>query len=224
MNEIDTSKILFELAQPFPPDVIQFKPGATTREGNKALGLAYADSRAYYDRLDQVAGADWSDDYEVSPDGQRVVCRLTVAGVTRCDVGECDAVDKNTTTSAAAQAFKRAAAKFGLGRYIYNLPREWVGYDKDNRRFTDQGLVTLRKMLTRAMPSSPSNGSGPFVSPSAAITWGMDQGIFKHQAHAQNAYKKVKEEREPKSADEMAAWWRADVARRIAEKVAGAGE
>jgi hypothetical protein len=32
-------------------------------------------------------------------------------------------------TSAEAQAFKRAASCFGLGRYLYNLPETWVDLD-----------------------------------------------------------------------------------------------
>jgi hypothetical protein len=226
-----TDEVLQELAKPFPPDVIQFKPGATTKDNTKALALAYADTRAYLDRLDEAVGAGWGDDYEVSPDGQRVVCRLTIGGVTRCDVGECDTVDKNTTTSAAAQAFKRAAAKFGLGRYIYNLPSQWVAYDKQSRRFTDQALATLRntvgKMTASMGGAVQASGldNGVFRSPSEAIAWGMAQDVFKAEQHAHNAYKKLKGEKDPKSAKEMAAWWRADVARRYAEMVAaGAGK
>jgi len=225
-----TAELLRKLSKPFPPDVIQFKPGATTQDNTKALALVYADSRAYFDRLDEVAGADWSDDYEVSPDGQRVVCRLTISGVTRTDVGECDAADKNTTTTAAAQAFKRASAKFGLGRYIYNLPSQWVAYDKQKRRFTDQALVTLRNTVSEATDAfggaAKTSGldNGAFRSPTEAIDWGMAQGVFKAQQHAQNAYNKLRDEHNPQNATEMAAWWRADVARRYAEKVAGAGD
>jgi hypothetical protein len=226
-----TAEVLAQLSEPFPPDVIQFKPGATSRDKDRALALAYADTRAYLDRLDEIVGADWSDDYEVSPDGQRVVCRLTIGGVTRCDVGEEEAIDKNTTTSAAAQAFKRAAAKFGLGRYIYHMPRKWVDYDNQSKRFTDSALAQLRNMageITGSFGGKAERGglrldNGAFESPEAAIAWGVDQGVFKALQHAQNAYKKLKGEHEPKSAKEMAAWWRADVARRYAEKVAGAG-
>jgi hypothetical protein len=211
-----TNEVLAQLSEPFPPDVIQFKPGATTRDKDRALALAYADTRAYLDRLDEIVGADWSDRYEVSSDGQRVVCHLTIGGVTRCDVGEEEAIDKNTTTSAAAQAFKRAAAKFGLGRYIYHLPQMWVDYDAQKKRFTDSALVTLRNTASKVTVSfggkaergSPELANGAFESPEAAIAWGMDQGIFDHENHAKNAYKKLKGEREPKSAKEMAAWWR----------------
>ena len=61
-----TSEMMQELSRPFDAAAVQFKPGATTKDKSRALALAYADSRAYYDRLDQVAGADWSDD-RISP-------------------------------------------------------------------------------------------------------------------------------------------------------------
>src|SRR5690606_29548632 len=35
---------------------------------------------------------------------------------------------------AEAQAFKRACAKFGLGRYLYSLDARWVDYDQDKRQ------------------------------------------------------------------------------------------
>jgi hypothetical protein len=47
--------------------------------------------------------------------------------VTREDVGEAEKGDPNQATSAAMQAFKRACAAFGLGRYLYtDLPQLWV--------------------------------------------------------------------------------------------------
>jgi len=224
-----TPEMLKNLLEPFDPEIVQWKPGATTQDKTRALALAYADSRAYYDRLDAIAGADWSDDYQVSPDGRRVVCRLTIAGVTRCDVGESDDSDQNTTTSAAAQAFKRACAKFGLGRYLYSIPQTWVDYDAQRRAFTPGALSKLKALAGgSSKPVATDNptrrngnghsSNGVFPSPGAAIAWAMDQGAFDAKKHAQNAYKKLKDERQPTTAGEMAELWRADVAQRLAEK------
>ena len=46
-----TKKTLDSLAEPFPPEVIEFKPGATTSDKKKALALAYVEVRHYIDRL-----------------------------------------------------------------------------------------------------------------------------------------------------------------------------
>ncbi len=142
-----------ELAKPFDLDRVEWKPQAT--KGNRTLAIAYADARAYQDRLNEIAGADWSDDYEILDGGAVVLCRLTVAGVTRSDIGEAPTGDRNTATSALAQAFKRAAVKFGIGRYLYDLPKTWVDYDPQRKRFTAEGRRELRAILDGGGEISP---------------------------------------------------------------------
>jgi hypothetical protein len=56
-----------------------------------------------------------------------------------------------------------------------------------------------------------------FPDPEAAIDWGVEQGVFKAPQHARNAYEKLKREKQPKDAYEMAALWVADVQARLAE-------
>jgi len=140
------SQILEALQEPFPSDEVEFKPGATNREKTKALALAYVDSRPYIQRLNQVS-PDWQDEYQVTTLGDRVVvvCRLTVAGITRTGDGECllsggdegERVEPNAVTTASAQAFKRACVKFGLGAYLYALPQVWCDYDAQKRKIVN---------------------------------------------------------------------------------------
>lgn len=134
------------------------------------MAMAYADSRVYQDRLDQVVGpASWSVTYQVTPDG--VVCALTILDVTKADVGDFpadygDKANENRVTTAAAQAFKRACAAFGIGRYLYNLPRTWADYDGERKLFHDpQGVVetlyhaaSLAAFITDASPPTLMNG------------------------------------------------------------------
>jgi hypothetical protein len=54
-----------------------------------------------------------------------------------------------------------------------------------------------------------------FPNPETAIAWGLDQGAFKALQHARNAYNKLKAERKPKTAQEMATLWIADVEARL---------
>jgi hypothetical protein len=89
-----------------------------------------------------------------------VTCRLTIAGVTRSDVGECDLSDENAFTSAKAQAFKRACAAFGLGRYLYDLPKQWVEYDAQHRCITDAALTQLTNSLRQRAGQRSSATSG----------------------------------------------------------------
>jgi hypothetical protein len=62
----------------------------------------------------------------------------------------------------------------------------------------------------------------PFTTPEAAIQWGVTQGAFTSGVHSKNAYNKLKTEAQPQTSRAMAALWRADVARRLTEKVAKA--
>jgi hypothetical protein len=127
------------LAEPFDPAEVKFKPAVVT--GNRAMALAYVDARVIQDRLDAVLGIDgWQDDYECLPDGS-VVCRLRLRmgdeWVTKVDVGgpseQPDGGDR--MKAAFSDALKRAAVKFGLGRYLYRLPAQWVDYDPQRRKF-----------------------------------------------------------------------------------------
>jgi hypothetical protein len=61
----------------------------------------------------------------------------------------------------------------------------------------------------------------PFPSKQAALDWAMSQGAFGNPLHAGNAYEKVKRDHDPKSAAEMAALWRAEVAIRLAKSATG---
>lgn len=141
------------LSMPFEADLIEWRAGAVTKDRSKCLALAYVDSRHYMQRLDQV-DPDWGDQYEIYPDAT-VLCRLTVAGVTRCDLGSKDEADENSLTAAAAQAFKRACVKFGLGRHLYFTPSTWVEYDAGRKRISDHGKYLLRQMNAQVSQQQP---------------------------------------------------------------------
>lgn len=137
MGRRTLNQIHATLCKPFPLWAVEVKPGATTKDKARALALAYVDPRQYQTRLDRLAGPDgWTVEYRPLND-RAVLCRLTILGVTREDVGECDAGDPNQITSATMQAFKRACAAFGLGRYLYSLPQPWVEYNQDRRQIAN---------------------------------------------------------------------------------------
>ncbi len=148
---------LVALAQPFPPELVEWRVTNTTkdRRGNRGQVVAYADPRAYTDRLNAILSPlGWTREYTVQTvqnferpqrgdDGGKettitakvlVTCRVTLFGLgTHCGTGEEWATDQNALTRAEAQAFKRACSCFGLGRYFYDLPRTWVDLDEHNR-------------------------------------------------------------------------------------------
>jgi hypothetical protein len=121
------------LEVPFDPRVIYWRVTNTSKNGKlRGQVIAYADQRAYTDRLNQLfTPAGWTRKYQVhtSANFERskdqktvakvfVTCELTISGLgAHSATGEEWADDENAGTSAEAQAFKRAAACFGLGRY-----------------------------------------------------------------------------------------------------------
>lgn len=150
MSEDKMNQILDELSKPFHPSRITWRPGALTGKKDKALALAYADVRAYQNRLDEICGMDWSVSY--TPWGDRIICHLTINGITRSSTGEADSDAERSEiagTSAEAQAFKRACAMFGLGRYLYTLPSLWVEYDAPNQRFTEKTKARLQGIIAQ---------------------------------------------------------------------------
>lgn len=139
------SDLLADLSAPFPMEQIEIKPGAVSEQKKRALALAYVDARFYQSRLDSVIGPDnWSVEYRPVSD-RAILCRLSLLGIVREDVGEAPEGDQNQATSAAMQAFKRACAAFGLGRYLYtDLPQIWAEVEPMGRswKFTDpRGVV-----------------------------------------------------------------------------------
>jgi hypothetical protein len=134
-----TQALTDALGAPFDPAEVRFKPAVVS--GNRAMALAYVDARVIQDRLDEVLGVDgWQDEYECLPDGS-VVCRLRLRmggeWITKMDVGgPSEQPDSGDRMKAAfSDALKRAAVKFGVGRYLYRLPAQWLDYDTQKRQF-----------------------------------------------------------------------------------------
>jgi hypothetical protein len=134
------------------------------------LAIAYTDARAIQDRLDEVLGVDgWQDDYETLADGS-VVCRLKLRfgseWIIKVDVGSpSEQPDGGDRTKAAfSDALKRAAVKFGVGRYLYKLPTQWCDWDAKAKRF-----VKTPQLPGWALPKckAPAPTNEPVIRPSA---------------------------------------------------------
>jgi hypothetical protein len=128
-----------QLALPFTTSEVRYKPGAIS--GARALALPYVDARVVQARLDAVLGlAGWTDNYLPLPNGSVVCtlrCKIGRSWIARSDVGgPSEQNDEGDRTKAAfSDALKRAAVKFGVGRYLYSLPQQWFAYDPQRRRF-----------------------------------------------------------------------------------------
>lgn len=156
----DIQKIQDALAAPFHPSEVKHKPAVV--KGNRALALHYVDARTIMERLDAVVGvAGWRDEYEFLPDGS-CLCRLSLRigdeWITKTDVGgESEQKDEGDRHKAAvSDALKRAAVKFGVGRYLYRLPNQWTDYDPASKtlRMPTATNGTLRKQLLGLVEST----------------------------------------------------------------------
>jgi len=139
------------LAAPFPPDAISWRVGSTNADKSKGLALAYLDARDVMERLDLVCG----------PGGWQ--CRYSHVGVTTvCEIGikadewlwkadGAGATDVEAEKGALSDAFKRAAVRWGIGRYLYGLPSPWVALTAAGRswKIDDGEYAKLRALLTR---------------------------------------------------------------------------
>lgn len=122
--------MLRQLNNPFEPKFLKWRVGATSKDKTKGIALAYLDAREVMKRLDDVCGADrWQSRLTRTGDGftceigikfEEWVWKSNSAGDTKVE----------PLKGGSSDAFKRAAAVWGVGRYLYYLPNQWVGLNE----------------------------------------------------------------------------------------------
>lgn len=144
------------LAEPFAASEVQWRVETLSKDKRRALVVPYIDAHSVLERLDEAVGPEgWQDAYEVlmAQEGNFAVrCRLSVLGVSKEDVGEGESLKV-----AFSDALKRAAVKFGVGRYLYRLEKQWVDHDPDSGRFTPPQLDVYPQLERPAPPPRPSH-------------------------------------------------------------------
>jgi hypothetical protein len=158
MQSTDIHAIAAALAAPFAAEDIHWKPKAFA--GNRALAIPYLNARAVMDRLDEVLGIDaWEDRYEFLAGGSAVCSLQLQLGehvVTKQDVGgPSEQPDEGDRRKAAfSDGLKRAAVKFGVGRYLYALPKQWCDYDPQKKQFVKCPQLPASALPAKSMPAS----------------------------------------------------------------------
>lgn len=149
------------LKAPFPGDRISWRVGATTADKKKGMALAYIDARDVMDRLDEVVGPEnWQDRYPHA--NGKTVCEIDIyiegrGWVTKAD-GAGD-TDHEAEKGALSDAFKRAAVRWGIGRYLYDLQSPWVeieGFGK-SYKIKESEQAKLRRIAGGAPAPAVSN-------------------------------------------------------------------
>jgi hypothetical protein len=147
------------LAAPFPADAIHWRAQTLKADGTSAMALAYIDARHVMRRLDEVCGPEnWQDSYTETVKG-RLICTLQIRiggeWISKSD-GAGD-TDVEGDKGAISDALKRAAVKWGIGRYLYDMPVTWAdceSYDKNGKKhwkkWTPAGLAKLARVQVPA--------------------------------------------------------------------------
>lgn len=119
-----------QLKSPFDPKVIHWRVGATLGDKTKGIALAYINARDAYKRFDEVCGDLWQCEYPYEgccrigvKIGDEWIWRSNGAGETQVE-GE---------KGRYSDAFKRAAVLWGVARYLYYLPNEWMPIRKQGK-------------------------------------------------------------------------------------------
>lgn len=132
-----TADNLEALRAPFDPTSVSWRIASTTQDKKKGLAVAYITARDIMTRLDSVCGPfNWQDKYTVGTNGRTIcslairVCRDTIDAadvwewVTKSDGAGETAMDGDK--GAHSDAFKRAAVKWGIARYLWETDNQWV--------------------------------------------------------------------------------------------------
>ncbi|MBL8055954.1 MAG: SWIM zinc finger family protein [Anaerolineales bacterium] len=184
------------LRAPFPASQVSWKPQTISKDKARAMAVAYIDARDVMDRLDEVVGAfNWQVEHREAA-GQLITglgLRHPQDGQWRWkwDVGFVGGSDSDNddeqmkaVKGTASDGLKRAAVLWGVGRYLYSLPKQWLDWDADKRQFKQApvlpkwavpagpGLESALKDRGAATTTAPAakngkNGSAPAAEPAA---------------------------------------------------------
>jgi Rad52/22 family double-strand break repair protein len=183
------------LAAPFDASELKLRSQAGRQ-------MPYVTARTIMNRLDAVLGPEnWWDDFV--PLEHSVICRMTIrlpdgTILTKCDAGGyaglADPGDDDK--SGFADAFKRTAVKFGVGRYLYRdgVPSFARDEPKNSARLepnSGAGEAKPREVISPASASPPSprateEGAGAPRTGRALFAWTKNQdgkfecGLLKH--------------------------------------------
>jgi hypothetical protein len=131
----DAQELFDALSEPFPLEYIEWRVGSTNSDKSKGLALCYVDARAVMDRLDSVCGpAGWQCNYSHQTPAV-VICNLGILigddWVWKADGA--GATDVEGEKGMLSDALKRAAVRWGVGRYLYDLKSPWVELEPAGR-------------------------------------------------------------------------------------------
>lgn len=195
-----------QLAAPFDPARISWRVGPTNKDKTKGMALAYIDARDVMARLDEACGpGGWQNDYPHA--NGKTVCRIGIKvgdeWIWKAD-GAGDS-EMEAEKGALSDSFKRAAVRWGIGRYLYDVASPWVIIEPMGKSFkiADSEISRLCAVL----------GGGRKQAAPAASNADLD-----HAAHATELISELKRWKQASGLEQ----WGASAG--IKEQIAGMDE
>ena len=181
---------LTKLADFFQPDELEWRAITISKRTGKGLAAAYVTNRAIMARLDSVCGiGGWQNEYRPGPNGG-VVCGLSIyveergQWVTKWDGA--DNTDVEAVKGGLSNAMRRAATQWGIARYLYDFPQQWVPVD-DYKQFKVTPRIPDHFLPGREPHAQPA--SQPRAERTAAERREIDQ---QKAAHAEPVTRETK--------------------------------
>lgn len=153
------SDIFSKLSAPFRPSEVDWRVGSTTKDKSKGMALAYLDARAVMMRLDDVCGpAGWQNRYTVGEG--KTICEIGI----KCGdewIWKADGAgnsDIEAEKGALSDAFKRAAVRWGVGRYLYDMGSPWVALEAKGNSYViaESERNKLNALLSKGVAHEPA--------------------------------------------------------------------
>jgi len=136
-----SQEIMKKLQEPFHPDDIEWRVGATNSNKTTGIALPYVTNRAIMNRLDEVVGPfNWQNQFKEWK-GNSQICGVSIRfgeeWVTKWDGA--DDSEYDAVKGGLSDAMKRAGYQWGIGRYLYKYDPTWVPIKQQGKGYVLAG-------------------------------------------------------------------------------------
>lgn len=180
------NKYFEEFGKPFAAKDVSWKIQLTNKEETSGLAVPYLDARAIADRLDAVVGQNrWKDEYKpwhnyMTKNAQKFaqLCTIYIYDEDLQEwIGKTDGAedsDIEPIKGGLSDAFKRAAVRWNIGRYMYQLEPVWADIEPRGNSFIikkseyaklDAAYVKAVAKIFGAASAPQNNQSTPLPEP-----------------------------------------------------------
>ena len=199
------NKYFEEFGKPFPASDVSWRLQYVDKDKMQGFAVPYLDARAIANRLDAVVGQhNWKDTYipwhncvveEKTKSSQ--LCTISIydeeRGIWIDKTDGAEDTDTEPIKGGLSDAFKRAAVKWNIGRYLYSFEPVWVTAEKRGRAFviakSENGKLetayntTVARLFGTEAPKGtttttppPAQKQGATPPPAPAITQPQNNG------------------------------------------------